>query len=367
MAPTANTAARGGTPVTGSGGAVDRLKELSADPARIARQFRPRRAVAAMRTRSLLARPQARAEGVPLNPHDALRQNGFTVFRGLIPGEECSRLADRMKSEAGVEPGVEYTRVDATNKFASTRDVLFDPRVLDAVRSAIGAEARFLQVSDLHYLHDTAGWHRDSVHRSRDSSDAPDWSDGTFAVVKAILYLESDNAAMGIMCGSHLSPLEMDRDLVKSIEHRGGQLVIEPPADPNRSFNDVQKMIPLAWKAEAGDLLVFDERMYHAGRRVESGKVTGYRQAAKLTLSLVFGPDNHHSQRLYSYFRYARRELHYKDFAPEYRRALEEHGLILRAGLGDYYERCPEELRMAHLRHPETMDALVSQFGRSGR
>ncbi len=65
----------------------------------------------------------------------------------------------------------------------------------------------------------------------------------------------------------------------------------------------------------ARDLFVFDERMYHAGRRVADGKVTGYRQAAKFTLSLVFGRDNHHSERLYSYFRYARREVHYKDFS----------------------------------------------------
>ncbi len=320
--------------------------------------------MAAVRTRSLLSDPKTRTEGVPLSPSDAIRQNGFTVFRGLVPVDECARLAAQLKTEAGIEPGVEYTRVDATNKFPSTRDVLFDPRVLGAVRASIGVDARFLQVSDLHYLHDTAGWHRDSVHRAHDASDAPDWSDGQFAVVKAILYLESDNAAMGIMCGSHLSPLEMDRDLVKSIERRSGQLVIEPPADPNRTFTDRQKTIPLAWKAMAGDLLVFDERMYHAGRRVADGKVTGYRQAAKFTLSLVFGRDNHHSERLYSYFRYARRELHYKDFSFEYRRALEDQGLLLRAGLGNYYRRHPEELRMAHLRHPETMDALVAEFAR---
>ena len=71
-----------------------------------------------------------------------------------------------MKTEAGIDEGVHFTRVDATNKFATTRRVLFDPRVLGAVRAAIGTQARFLQVSDLHYLHDTGTWHRDSVHRA---------------------------------------------------------------------------------------------------------------------------------------------------------------------------------------------------------
>ena len=47
---------------------------------------------------------------------------------------------------------------------------MFDQRLLAAVRSTVDAPIRFLQVSDLHYLHDTAGWHRNSVHREHDSS-----------------------------------------------------------------------------------------------------------------------------------------------------------------------------------------------------
>jgi hypothetical protein len=244
--------------------------------------------------------------------------------------------------------------------------VLFDERLLNAVRTAIGAQARFLQVSDLHYLHDTCGWHRDSVHRAHDSTDSADWSDDQFGVVKAILYLESDNAAMGIMCGSHLSPMEMDRDLVKSIERRSGQIVINVSDEPNRRFTTTEKRVPFAWKAQAGDVLVFDERMCHAGRRVEYGRVNARLEAAKFTLSLVFGPDNMHSERLYSYFRYARRELHYRDFPADYRAALADHGLLLRTGLGNYYLQHPEELRLAHLRNPDMMDGLVAEFARVG-
>ncbi len=341
-------------------------RELAHDPRRVARQFRPRRAVAAVQAKRLIARTRHLSVSAVLDPAQALDENGFVIYRSLIPRQECEDLAATLKRDAGIKDGVEYTRVDATNKVPATRTVLFDERILNAVRAAIGAQARFLQVSDLHYLHDTVGWHRDSVHRAHDNCAAADWSDGQFGVVKAILYLESDNAAMGIMCGSHRSPIEMDRDLVKSIEKRAGQIVIDVSDEPNRRFTASEKRVPFAWKAQVGDVLVFDERMYHAGRRVEYGRVNTRLEAAKLTLSLVFGPDNMHSERLYSYFRYARRELHYRDMPADYQAALVDRGLLLRTGLGNYYLQHPEELRLAHLRNPVLMDGLVAEFARAG-
>ncbi|MCW2494204.1 phytanoyl-CoA dioxygenase family protein [Jatrophihabitans sp.] len=306
---------------------------------------------------------------VPLSHADALAQNGFTVFRGVIPEAECAEVAARFKAAAGIVEGEHFTRTDATNKIPVTREILFDKRILAAVHEAMGDDVCFLQTSDLHYLHDTAGWHRDSVHRAHDNSTSADWSDrdGRYGIVKAILYLESDNAAMGIMAGSHLSPIEIDADRVRAVERRGGHLVIDVDDEPNRRLSAEQQRIPLAWRAMPGDVLVFDQRMYHAGRRVDDGKVTKDRDAAKFTLSLVFGIDNMHSERFYSYFRYARRELGFRTIQPDYLEELRQHGLLLSNGYGNYYEQHPEELRLASLRKPETMDALVAQFAADGR
>ena len=250
-----------------------------------------------------------------LAPATALRENGFTVFRGLFPPAECARLARELKAEAGIRPGVKFTKVDATLHFPAARRLVLEGRIVDAVRSALGEQPRYLQVGDLHYLHDTAAWHRDSVHRATDSSEAPDWrnADVPFGVVKAILYMEADNAAMGLMAGSHRSPIEMDKVGVRRTEDAGGQLVIGPDDDPNRRLSAEEKATPIAWKAEVGDVLVFDERTYHAGRRVDAGQVTANREAPKFTLSLVFGLDNEHSYRMHSYFRYVRQELSYRD------------------------------------------------------
>jgi hypothetical protein len=305
-----------------------------------------------------------RVSGLRLAPSEALRENGFTVFRELFTAPECAELAHLLKREAGIRDGVKFTKVDSTNSYPTTREILLEGRILGAVRAALGPDAKFLQVSDLHYLHDTAGWHRDSVHRAPDASEAPDWSDldHPFGVVKAILYLESDNAAMGIMAGSQASPIAMDGPRVKAIEAAGGQIVIDSVDQPNQRFTAAEKKLPLAWKADVGDVLVFDERMYHAGRRVDDGRVTANREAAKFTLSLVFGADNHHSERMYSYFRYARKELSYRDLPADFRHELAARGLVLSHGWTNFYRRQPQELRHVHLPDLSRLTPLIDEF-----
>lgn len=348
---------------------VKRARRVARDPGAALARVRGRLAGGTGAAPDRRPAPASRPVVGPRLPHaQALRENGFTVFRNAFSTDECARLAEILKADADISDGVKYTRVDATNAIASTRGVLFDPRVLGAVREAVGQDVRFLQVSDLHYRHDTFGWHRDSVHRAHDASEAPDWADPAvpFGVVKAIVYLEADNAAMGIMAGSHASPIEMDHAYVDAVEKRHGQTVVGPQDEPNRRFGAEERRVPLAWKAEVGDLLVFDERMYHAGRRVDGGVVSRNQEAPKFTLSLVFGLDNAHSERMYSYFRYARRELRYRDLPEDFRQQLAAEGLVLSQGWSNFYERQPDDLRHVFLRDPEQLEPLIAEFAAAG-
>jgi Phytanoyl-CoA dioxygenase (PhyH) len=299
----------------------------------------------------------------------ALSDNGFTVFRGLFSPTECAELSADLKAEAGIRDGEEFSKIDATNCFATARELLLEGRVLDAARASIGSDVRFLQVSDLQYRRDTAAWHRDSVHRSADASAAPDWNDpGTaYRVVKVIVYLETENAAMGIMAGSHRRATDMDHAAVRQLEAAGKHTLVEGGTPPNRRVAAAHQRVPLVWKAEIGDVLVFDERVFHAGRRVERGRVTTNRDAPKLTLSLVFGADNRHSERLYSYFRFARKELPYRDLPPALRAVLSERGLVLSQGWTNYYRRHPEELPLVYLRDGTELQPLIDQFRRSAQ
>jgi hypothetical protein len=299
-----------------------------------------------------------------LNHATALADNGFTVYRGLFSPTECAELSGDLKAEAGIRAAAEFTKIDATNCFATARELLLEGRILDAVRASIGSDVRFLQVSDLQHRHDTTAWHRDSVHRAADASAAPDWNEpGTpYRVVKAILYLETENAAMGFMAGSHRRATEMDHAMVKRLEAAGDQTVVGAVRPPNLRLTQAQQRTPLVWKAEVGDVLVFDERVFHAGRRVENGRTTAHRDVPKL--SLVFGADNRHSERLYSYFRFARKELPYRDLSPALRAVLSDRGLVLSQGWSNYYRRHPEELPLVYLRDRTELQPLIDQFSR---
>jgi hypothetical protein len=149
---------------------------------------------------------------------------------------------------------------------------------------------------------------------------------------------------------------------VQRIESAGGQQVIDAGDDPNQKLTDTDKARPLAWRAMVGDVLVFDERMYHAGRRVDGGRVSPNRAAPKFTLSMVFGRDNHHSERMYSYFRYARKELHYRDLPEPLLAELAERDLVLSRGWRNFYLEQPEELRHVHLPDPAKLEPLIAEF-----
>ena len=80
----------------------------------------------------------------------------------------------------------------------------------------------------------------------------------------------------------------------------------------------------------------------------------------------MFGADNRHSERVYSYFRYARRELVYRDLNEDFRRKLADRGLVLSNGWGNYYEQFPQDLRHAFLKDPDTLEPLIEEFSMAG-
>src|ERR1700761_9030296 len=72
-----------------------------------------------IRSRAERAMDEAAASRPPLevlSPAQALKENGFTIFRGLYSREEVAQIAADFKAEAGITEGEHFTRVDATNR-----------------------------------------------------------------------------------------------------------------------------------------------------------------------------------------------------------------------------------------------------------
>ena len=183
-------------------------------------------------------------------------------------------------------------------------------------------------------------------------------------MVKAFVYLESDNAAMGIVRLAP-SPIEMDRAFVRRIENAGGN--IDADDEPNQRFTEEEKRIPMAWRALPGDVLIFDERLYHnglAGRgrqghrqphRSEVLPVAGVRgRQPALGADVLLLPLRPQEPRL------PRPE---RGFPPE----PADRGLVLSNGWGNYYEQSPQDLRHAFLTDPDTLEPLIEEFSAGRR
>ena len=95
-----------------------------------------------------------------------------------------------------------------------------------------------------------------------------------------------------------------------------------------------------------GDALVFDERILHAGRRLtaDRSQIGDDFVGSKTTLAYVFGAENRHSWRFYSFFRFRRPELRYTDLAPTTLARVRELNLLPGFYGRNLFEEHPEEL-----------------------
>ena len=66
---------------------------------------------------------------------------------------------------------------------------------------------------------------------------------------------------------------------------------------------------------------------------------------------------------MYSYFRYVRTELPYKDLSPAFVSELARRDLVLERGLGDFYRNQPDDLRHVHLPDPTKLPGLLAEYG----
>jgi hypothetical protein len=189
-------------------------------------------------------------------------------------------------------------------------------RLLEAVRAVLGAEARFLQHTDLHVGFSALGWHRDSVSRRR--FVGADWDERRepYRLLRVGLYLQSFQESrfrLGVVPGTHRSGVrDPDAEALEAATGGAGRL---------RAL--VLRRDPLAERARwlelgSGDCVLFDPRLLHSGTPIDG---------PKYSIFLAYGVPNAHFHRHRAYYRHLRPDLGYRDLDPELA------GLVAAAGL----------------------------------
>ena len=244
------------------------------------------------------------------------KRHGFYLFRGALDLQVLDVLQRDLVQPALGEAS-KYVCADAVVKWPMLAEYVTDPRCVGPVEQCIGEGAKFLQVADLQINHNVYGWHRDSASRKYDGVD---WRQdkGPYTCVKAILYLESESFGLEVVPCSHLMPISP-----ADIAGRESQsLRLEASSEDLPSFDfSLDSWHPVVLEVREGDMLVFDQRLFHRGHPL--GRPLGEERARgqqlgvakytrnKATVCFCYGLDNFHSRRFHAYFRYHRADLDY--------------------------------------------------------
>jgi hypothetical protein len=263
---------------------------------------------------------------------ETFRKRGFVVLPGLLDAgevERCLRVLERLSGRRREEfrtggggllaRGFQgaWTQPDGVTQTPELWHLINRPGLLARVRLLLGDELRYLPHSDLHVGFSAVGWHRDSVDRRY--PDGPDWDERLqpYRLARVGLYLQPRaevRFALGLVPGSHRHGVLPEEQIASFERHtRGiGQLIAlvrgRSPLDARAEWVE----------ADAGDAIVFDPRILHAGRPAPG---------PKYSLFFAYGVPNMHYQRHHAYYRRVRADLGYLDVPPALSKILAASGI----------------------------------------
>lgn len=247
---------------------------------------------------------------------DDFRKNGFTTLRSLFEPQEVGFYKKELEAlSAGRKE--KWTLPDGVAQHPTFWNVIFNEKILAAVRSLLGGEVKFLQHNDLHVGFSSFTWHRDSVCRS--FGKGPDWEESVepYQLVRVGIYLQDGAGGfrLGMVPGSHRPdrylPTALRQDLEQKMSGMAKALTLLGADDPLDEHAD--------WIAtEPGDCVIFDPRTVHTGSDF---------QGTKYSFFVAYGIENQHFWNHYNYYRHLRYDLGYRSLHPDLVAKLRAAGL----------------------------------------
>jgi|LakMenEpi03Aug12_release.lakeMendotaPanAssembly.Ray.scaffolds.fasta_scaffold61148_4 hypothetical protein len=246
---------------------------------------------------------------------ESFRDDGFVVVRDLLQPEEAAFYVSRLKALAGGAP--RWTQPDGINRNPEFWPVIFNDRLLAAVRDLLGPEVRYLPHNDLHLGFSSFSWHRDSV--SREFGDGPDWDESRdpYRIVRVGIYLQRFDQSqfrLGLVPGSH-RPGDATARQRRARRRTGTAAAV---------FSGLTGIDVVGADAEwvatdPGDCVIFDPRCLHTGSRIHGDKYSMF---------VAYGVENPHFRHHWHYYLRLRRDLGYSAIAPALADRLRAAGLL---------------------------------------
>jgi ectoine hydroxylase len=267
-----------------------------------------------------------------IGPEDkaAFERDGYHLIRPLFSVEEAAAWRDRINAvfqlpaapdAAKAIAGATHTLADGVTITEDFWPIIFNERLVAAVRSLIGNDIRYTQHSDLHINLPGGRWHRDSACRDFGVGDDWDETDAPYRVVRVAIYLSdhaASNSSLVVLPGSHRQESRVARteyvmwNRLRSFLRRHGKNDLL-----SHHFLSAKRKV---LETRPGDCVIFDQRLMHAG-----GVIRG--PEPKYAIYLSYGVDNQHSRNHRAFF--LNRPTYSPDLPGALRTRLSVAGLLL--------------------------------------
>lgn len=254
-------------------------------------------------------------------------RDGYVVLRGLLSSEEAAHYRAELQRLSGLTDadwqGPSWTLADGVTTEPVFQPLIFNPRLVEAVRTLLGPDARYTQHSDLHVHHGAPGWHRDSAYR--EFGVGPDWDEtrAPYQVARVAIYLHSfaeSGSKLGVIPGTHR------REPRFALRERAATALLSRlrSAERRGETPPFLTMRPRWIATEPGDCLIFNQRIYHSANVI---------RGPKYAIFLSYGVENEHSVNHRRYYMFERPDIRYDDYPPELAERLRAEDLYLDAGV----------------------------------
>ncbi|MEZ5003494.1 MAG: phytanoyl-CoA dioxygenase family protein [Chitinophagales bacterium] len=237
------------------------------------------------------------------NLKQEFQEKGFVVLNRVLDEETIQFYIKKLYEVGTGKIKKSWTIPDGVVANEAFWPVIFNETVLKNVREILGDEAKFLQHNDLHLGYSSFAWHRDGINRSY-KADWPDWQENTepYELMRCGFYLqpEANDFHLGVLPGSHrLSGLISEEEFLTYDQKLSNVENVKAKLGLKDYLKEKAEWI----KTKPGDCILFDPRLIHTGGEFE---------AEKYSFFVAYGNKNRHFDQHYTYYRYLRRDLHYK-------------------------------------------------------
>jgi hypothetical protein len=254
--------------------------------------------------------------GMDVSSAGRFARDGFTCVRGVLDAAEVACYVQALEA---LSDGVQrWTEPDGVNRHSEFWPVIFNVKLLAAVRAVLGPAIRYLPHNDLHVGFSSFSWHRDSVTRT--FGEGADWDerDEPYRIVRVGIYLQRSadtQFRLGLIPGSHrLNGLSPERQ--RRVERRTAAAanVLSGFSGVDFLGHDAEWVSP-----EPGDCVIFDPRILHTGSRFHG---------RKRSIFLAYGVENRHFHRHWQYYLRLRSDLAYSQVPGALADRLRDAGLL---------------------------------------